>query len=247
MKQQTVLIKGNKYGISVYLDAEEPFENLLSEAAEKFKSSSAFFKNAKVALSVEGRELTIQEEKALLNVIGENTELDIVCVLSDQEDETALRMKEAVERAVRESENKQVKMAPIEPTVDSSTETSSGYGQFYKGTLRSGQVVESESSIIIMGDINPGAKVIARGNIVILGALKGYAYAGTGGNVHTFVAALEMSPMQIRIGDILARNSDDTRSRLKLKGPHIAFVQDGCVYIEEISKEVLGEIQIYES
>ena len=55
-----------------------------------------------------------------------------------------------------------------------------------------------------------------------------------------------MNPMQIRIGEVLARNSDDSRSRLKLKGPHIAFVQDDNIYIEEISKDVLNGIQIYE-
>lgn len=239
--RQAVLIKGNKYGITVYLEPEEDFAGLLDEAAEKFKASSGFFKNARVALSIEGRELSVEEEKALLQVIADNTELEIVCILSEQEDAEALRMKKALEQKEEAS-----RRSAIPQTVDSFAEGSGGYGQFYKGTLRSGQVVESESSIIIMGDINPGAKVIARGNIVILGALKGYAYAGTGGNTHTFVAALEMSPMQIRIGDVLARNADDTKSRLKLKGPHIAFVQDENIYIEEISKDVLNGIQIYE-
>lgn len=240
--KQSVLIKGNKYGIAVYLEPEEEFPQLLKEAAEKFRASSGFFKNARVALSLEGKVLSLEEEKALLNVIAENTQLEVVCVLSDQEDDTALRMKAAVEQAQHSGHGSGM---PAQ-TVDSNSDGCGGYGQFYKGTLRSGQVVESESSIIVMGDINPGAKVIARGNIVILGALKGYAYAGTGGNVHTFVAALEMNPMQIRIGEVLARNSDDSRSRLKLKGPHIAFVQDDNIYIEEISKDVLNGIQIYE-
>ena len=252
MKQQKVLIKGNKYGISVYLDPEEDFQKLLDEAAQKFRASAAFFKDATVVLNLEGRALSTEELKQLVETITENTELDIACLMSETEDDMAAAMKEALyknrsrEEKLREAEE-QTKTTHLRTEVDSSTENSGGYGQFYKGTLRSGQVVESESSIIVMGDINPGAKVVARGNIVILGALKGYAYAGAGGNVHTFVAALEMSPMQIKIGDVLARNSDDKKTRIKLKGPHIAFVQEGSVYIEEISKEVLGEIQIYET
>lgn len=235
--KQTVLIKGNKYGITVNLDPEEPFDALLKEAEEKFRASSGFFKKARVALSVEGRKLTQEEELQLLHVITEQTELEIVCILSDKDDETALRMKEALEAAQKNREKEL-----NEENTESDPMPNSG--QFYKGTLRSGQVVESESSIVIMGDINPGAKVIARGNIVILGSLKGYAYAGTGGNTHTFVAALEMNPMQIRIGDVLARNADETKNRLKLTGPHVAYVQDGNIYIEEITKDVLNEIEL---
>lgn len=54
-------------------------------------------------------------------------------------------------------------------------------GEFYKGTLRSGQVLKCDTSIVIIGDVNPGAKIIAKGNIVILGSLKGNAYAGAAG------------------------------------------------------------------
>ena len=81
-------------------------------------------------------------------------------------------------------------------------------GRFYKGTLRSGQVLESETSIIILGDVNPGARVISKGNVVVLGAMKGNAFVGAAGNESAFVAALSMDPMQIRIGDVIARSSD---------------------------------------
>lgn len=61
---------------------------------------------------------------------------------------------------------------------------------FIKGTLRSGQVLESETSIIILGDVNPGATVVSKGNVVVLGALKGTIHAGATGNEASFVAAL---------------------------------------------------------
>ena len=122
----------------------------------------------------------------------------------------------------------------------------SNAGQFYRGTLRSGQVIESDSSIVILGDVNPGAKVVSSGNVVVLGALKGTVYAGVTGNESSFVVALEMSPMQIRIGDIIARCSDtQVKSKNKKVKPEtkIAFVENDNIYIETLNKEVLNDIR----
>ncbi len=79
---------------------------------------------------------------------------------------------------------------------------------FYKGTLRSGQVFEADGSVVVLGDVNPGGKVVAKGSVIVLGSLKGNIFAGVDGNENAFVVALEMSPMQIKIGDIIARSSD---------------------------------------
>ena len=90
-------------------------------------------------------------------------------------------------------------------------------GRFYKGTLRSGQVLESETSVIILGDVNPGARVISKGNVIVLGTLKGNIFVGAAGNEAAFVAALSMDPMQIRIGDVIARCSDGAPAKKKKK------------------------------
>ena len=49
---------------------------------------------------------------------------------------------------------------------------------FYKGTLRSGQVFESDGSVVVLGDVNPGGKVVAKGSVIVLGSLKGNIFAG---------------------------------------------------------------------
>lgn len=89
-------------------------------------------------------------------------------------------------------------------------------GRFYKGTLRSGQLLEADTSIVILGDVNPGANVISKGNVVVLGTLKGTVYAGGAGNENSFVAALCMNPVQIRIGDVIARSPDKARRSTSL-------------------------------
>ena len=74
-------------------------------------------------------------------------------------------------------------------------------GRFYRGTLKRKQVLESETSIVIIGDVEEGATVVSKGNIVIIGTLFGCAQAGASGRKDAFIAALHMEPEKLRIGD----------------------------------------------
>lgn len=219
--KSTVLIKSNRYGITVILDDQVAFDELITDVEEKFRDSGKFFEQAKLAVSFEGRNLTDEEERRLIKAITDSCELEIACVVDHNQG--------------REDNFRRV-MEPA-PAL-SATES----GQFYKGTLRSGQVLESETSIVILGDVNPGSKVIAVGNIVVLGALKGTAWAGITGNENAFVVALEMNPVQIRIGDVIARSTDKKQKPKKTTEPQIAFVEAGNIYIDTLCKEVLNEI-----
>lgn len=75
--------------------------------------------------------------------------------------------------------------------------------KFHRGAVRSGQKLEFEGSIVIMGDVNDGAEVIAGDNIVILGALRGLAHAGAKGNVNAIIAASSIYAPQLRIANII--------------------------------------------
>lgn len=226
--QQPVVLKSNKYGINLILSDKIAFEELLQCIIDKFKESEGFFKNAKMAISFEGRELTQEEEFEIIEAITENSSVNIICILdNDQLKEELVRQK--VERFEEEQAGKT--------------------GEFYKGTLRSGQVLDCESSVVVIGDVNPGAKVISKGNIVILGALKGNAYAGANGNEQAFVAALDMDPVQIKIGDVIGRSADKSINDRKKKKqvsppaePQVAIVKDGNIYIEPITKGLLNSI-----
>lgn len=234
--EQPVVIKSNKYGLTVCLDTEPDFETLRSLVAEKFAESKKFFKGAELAIAFEGRELSQDEQILLVQDMIANAGIKVPCIVDVDVAKEAV-MKQAVEHT----------RASVEMEDGSD-------GKFYKGTLRSGQVLESETSIIILGDVNPGATVVSKGNVVVLGTLKGSIYVGAGGNENTFVAALSMDPMQIRIADYIARNSDspekkDKKKILKKKDkqeeqPMIAYVDAGNIYIEPITKEVLADINI---
>lgn len=223
---QPVILKSNRYGINLILDDSISFEKLKKAVLNKFKESEKFFKNASIAISFEGRTLSREEELELLNLIDQYTSIHVVCVV-DQDEVREQLFKNKIDEYY--------------------TEVADNTGEFYKGTLRSGQVLKCESSIVIIGDVNPGAKIIARGNIVVIGALKGNAYAGAAGDESCFVTALLMDPVQIKIGNVIGRSADKgpweaIRSRKRALEPQMALVCDGNIAIEPITRELLNSI-----
>lgn len=239
----SVIIKGSKNGITVFLDEEMPFEELLENVSDKFKNASKFFNNATMAISFDGRNLSAEEEKRILNVISDVSELNIVCVLDENND-----IKSVYEEAVKKAMNSfNISHQPERQKITDSKTTC----MFYKGTLRSGQVFEADGSVVVLGDVNPGGKVVAKGSVIVLGSLKGNIFAGVDGNENAFVVALEMSPMQIKIGDIIARSSDSGvnkiskgKNKSKILEPKIAYVYDQNIYVEDLEQNALDDISL---
>ena len=93
--------------------------------------------------------------------------------------------------------------------------------------------------------MNPGATIVSKGNVVVLGSLKGTIHAGAVGNEDAFVAALNMAPVQIRIADVIARSGDGPiQMKGSATGPMIAYAEEGNIYMEPITKEVINDIRI---
>ena len=80
---------------------------------------------------------------------------------------------------------------------------------FHRGTLRSGEYLDSPGDLLILGDVNPGAIVSAEGDVFIWGKLLGIAHAGSKGNSQAKIAALQLQPVQLRIADKVARGPQD--------------------------------------
>ena len=81
-----VIIKSFKNGLSIYLDEEMPFSELLNEVAIKFKESAHFFKDASMVISFEGRKLSEVEERQLISMISANSALNIICIMGKNEE-----------------------------------------------------------------------------------------------------------------------------------------------------------------
>lgn len=100
-------------------------------------------------------------------------------------------------------------------------------------TLRGGQEVKTDSSVMIFGNVNPGAQVIAGGNIDIRGTCRGSVHAGANGDTSACVVADRLMPMQIRIADIIARSPDNME---KAEQAERASIKDGHIVFEPIMR-----------
>lgn len=219
---QSVIIKGFNHGICVVLDPKVEYTTLKERLATKFRDSSKFLGSAQVALRFEGRKLTADQQRELLDIITDECSLTIACVVED------------------DPEMDQLMLAALQKVSAPVVTEASHNAQFHKGNLRSGAELIFDSNVVIIGDVNPGASVLATGSIIVLGSLKGTAFAGTDGNDKAFVLALDMAPVQIRIADTIAR-SPDRPARSENKESQIAFLEDGAIYIEPVNKKVLSE------
>lgn len=293
-----VTLKGNRYGLSVYISNSAPFNEIKEKTAECFQNANKTFGKEKVAIGFEGRLLSNAEREELIDVIAKNTTLDIVCVM-DFNAGTEEKFRKAVEKFSAPEYEEPEKAFDVPVDTDKQNEfpeknyiaqqensaapentfdiTSSEYemsngefescttekvraleelsepvddiwkiAKFYKGNVRSGLVLNEECSLVIIGDVNAGAEVISGGNIIVLGALRGNVFAGTGGHNNCFVSALIMNPGQIRIGDYMGWSPDSVVSTTNEEHePMIAYVKkDERIAVELISRSVLNEIII---
>lgn len=220
MMGNTVVIKGNKAGMTVYLEKEVPFEQLLEDLATKFRESAKFWGSVQMTLTLEGRALTPEQEFRVVDVITKNSQIEILCLI----DRDANRMKQC-EKALDEK----------------LMELSAATGQFFRGNLREGESVESEASIVIIGDVGRGAKVTAKGSVIVLGELNGAVTAGVAGNRDAVVVAIEMAPMQLRIAEYTGQFQE--KGRKLGRSPMMACIENNTICIKSIKKSFFSMLK----
>lgn len=200
-----VIFKGTKDGVTVLFDADAPFEELCRQLEKKVEEAGKFFDNVKTSLAFKGRSFTEEEEETLFHIITEHTSMEITFLKTESSE-----LKQISDLLEKE-------MAPHNLT------------KFHKGSLRNGQKIEFDGSLVIVGDVNPGAEIKASGNIIVLGQLKGMAHAGCKGMADAFVAAVYMAPVQLRIADIITRFPEENKKGPK--PPEYAFIQQGQIFV----------------
>lgn len=163
------------------MNPDSTYEEILFDVKEKFAEASKFFKDAHMAITFEGHVLTKTQEYELIETISEIAKVNIVCIF-DNNKNTERLYQNVVKQSLEDLPRRE--------------------GQFYRGTLKKRQVLESEKSIIVLGDVDFGATVVSKGNIVVLGAIRGTVHAGASGNKNAFIVALAMMPESLRIADI---------------------------------------------
>lgn len=210
MKRDLVTFKGVSEG--VYLDVYgSDLAEIKKELAKKFNNSSKFFKGAKF-LGIRSDELAHDEIVDLKLLLKYKYEFEI--------------SNEGIPEYINQYYKESTEIIRPEQAFEGVEE---GMTKFVHGTLRSGQEVNYDGNIVVVGDVNPGAFLKAKGNIIVLGSLRGVAHAGIGGNETAIVAAYSLLPMQLRIADVIVRPPEgDEQYNL----PEVAKIVNGEVFIE---------------
>lgn len=208
-----VTIRSSKYGLDIELDPEVGFDVLLKELVSKFRDSARFFKDATMALSFSGRSLSRSDEDRILKLIQDNTRINILCII-ERNEKDELMYKSIIDRVLADSGRRE--------------------GQVYRGTLRRGQILESEGDIVILGDVELGACVVADGSVIIVGNLYGSVSAGASGDSASYVVAVSMQPKKLRIAGIEAKRQIIYQESLSIKGPKIAVVEGRHIYLDPL-------------
>ena len=210
MKNGTRAFKGVNDGVYLEIYGSD-MDKIKEELKTKLAKSSGFFQGVNF-LGVSGEDLSPEEMLEIHLILKYRYDFDI-----DLGDDLLDRLY-MIYKSKRELESSVVK------------NSKEGMTKFLYGTLRSGQIVEYNGNIVVVGDVNPGAFLKATGNIIILGTLKGVAHAGFNGDNEAIVAAYNLIPNQLRIADIIVRAPYGDISEYKL--PEVARVYDGEIIIE---------------
>ncbi|MBC5798715.1 MAG: hypothetical protein GIX03_09485 [Candidatus Eremiobacteraeota bacterium] len=107
---------------------------------------------------------------------------------------------------------------------------------YHRGTLRGGRSLQQVGCVVVVGDVNPGAELVASGDIVVFGALRGTAHAGAQGDATARVYALDLAPTQLRIATFIATGDGAAGSRV----PEVAFVRDGRITTASLGTAEFG-------
>lgn len=202
--KQLVMIKGTRDGLTLFLNDDAPFQDVLDQLIEMLNQDDFDEVDSLITIKVElGNRLLHNEAKEeLRSLIQAKQRLvvqDIVSHVISKEE--AIKLKEATDVHI------------------------------HTRTIRSGQIIDIVGDALVIGDVNPGATIKATGNVFVLGVLRGIAHAGYEGNKDVVIAASLMNPVQLRIADMYSRAPDYETDGVFME---CAYVEDGQIMMDRL-------------
>lgn len=226
MKMKGIL-KGTQQGL-LLRPLPEAWEETLNALQETLAEAQGFFQGGRVILEAGARELTEADLQALRTLL-ESHGLQLWVVLGEEETtQRAARRLNLLTRLPGEASSAPVPSgappAPAAPEPPPAPET-----LFVRRTLRSGQVLEARGDLTLIGDVNPGAELVAGGSIVVWGHLRGIVHAGAFGDETAVICALDLDPQQLRIASKIAVAPKSKRRHIQ---PEQARLDKGDIIVE---------------
>jgi septum site-determining protein MinC len=225
MAEEIISIKGISEGILVSLSPKEEWGKITAELAARIDQQSNFFAGGTIMIDV-GERPVPKHELMSLKALLERRGLMLSLVISDSEttNDAALALDLRTNTASHIPGRERNETLPIDP------EESGTPGILIRRTLRSGRTVHSSGHVVVYGDVNPGAQIIADGDIIVWGKLRGMVHAGASGDESAVVCALDMNPNQLRIASYIV--TSPPRDRRNHFQPEVARIRDNQILVE---------------
>lgn len=208
-----ILIKADRAGFMLIPDPDASFDAIMAFMDDRLGQSRDFFLNAEMVLDLRGRPMRSDEISALYTKLFEKSMVRVVEVRLSDQLSFSMAGEPKKSRAAARADLEDKGHVPL----------------IVRNTCRSGVRIVSASDCVVLGDVNPGAEIIAEGDVIIFGALRGVAHAGAGGDRGARIWALSFEPNQIRIADLVAvppRGSKPPQGRFE-----VAEIGDGVIQV----------------
>jgi septum site-determining protein MinC len=205
-----VTLRGTRDGLLIVL-GDGAWDSVMRDLENQLArpNASAFFRGARVSVETGNRFLNQVERLELESILAAHNIR--VGVMAPAASAPPAARAERTDMYTRETDAHQVLMI--------------------RRTLRSGQIIHHQGPVVVYGDVNDGAEIVATGDVLIFGKLRGVVHAGAGGDDHATIGAFALNPPQLRIGNFIAASSPDDKKR-KTRGAEIALVREGRIVIE---------------
>lgn len=223
-------IKGIREGLLVTVPDRGAFADLLTLLMAELAQKRTFLQGSRIALQVGYRHLDKADLQKLQSLLEQN-QLELWAVLAEDATtrETAREMALATRLSGSQTDLNGNFLSQTTAPETAAAETPAQGGLILKETLRSGRSIYHEGHVVVIGDVNPGAEIVAGGDVIVWGRLRGLVHAGALGDETAVICALELTPTQLRIADQIAISPDEKRGRAI---PEQAAIRNGQIVAE---------------
>jgi septum site-determining protein MinC len=236
MDAPRINVKGIRDGLLISPEGDlstAAYHTLRQSLQAELTAKRNFLRGSRVALSLGSRALTAAQLADLHTLLAE-LELELWAALTDNDaTRDAARQVGLATRlpgsATDLDGNNLAKAGMMGETAVANPPPSAANSLLLRETLRSGRSIQHEGHIIILGDVNPGAEIIAGGDVIVWGKLRGLVHAGADGNNAAVICALDLSPTQLRIANQIAVSPPGQRRK---PTPETAVIRDGQIVAE---------------
>jgi septum site-determining protein MinC len=236
-----VSIKGTRSGLRLRLEPETPFSELLNALADRLAESPSFFRGASLAVDTSHRALRTSERMQLEDLLA-LYQMSVTSTdsgpLGSGTDHTHDQRSDTPTGSGRDRHTTLPLHQPDPPQRGAITQDMGHVPRdaresedtlFLRRTIRSGQAIHHPSNVVVLGDVNPGAEIVAGGDIIVWGVLRGMVHAGYPDNENALVCSLQLAPVQLRIAHLLSRPPEGFEAQPR---PEIATIRQGQIVVE---------------